>query len=277
MRGLLRRRFVTTSSDGAVYFTSERQLRESSKLSSSEKLQDMVMLGSAWHDFAVLRAGQNKGREDVWQVAARAARSCGTDFNPVVFAMEVQDLVESVGIECVISGSVGMAVSTQARMTMDVDLNVRTTDHALLKGLFERHGHELGTWGPFGSTQAASGFSEEQVCVAILRYKGIDMDVFFNTCTATELVHQEAIVVQGRKFISPECSAHFKLYGMNPRNKKLFRDKDDLRMLARVENIDLKHVRDRAVKVFGADSMQVREWDDVVRMVELEEDNEVKP
>jgi hypothetical protein len=100
-------------------------------------------------------------------------------------------------------------------------------------------------------------YDKEFVGVAILTYKGICMDIFLDTCGATRWVHESAVIINKRKFVSMECLAYFKLFAIDEKNSRYYKDMDDLTNIVCDKAFQASIVESRLVKVFGENSKQV--------------------
>jgi hypothetical protein len=253
-----------------TYTTGERQARECYLASTEEKFQDMKLLASGWSTLKdLIQPNEN---------SSTFGDQNGKRFDPVSLAIEVQDLLKWANIECLISGSLALATMTQPRMTKDVDFNVNLSEKefGLLKDVFNSKGHGLSNWQPiYAKRGVKSPYDKEFCAVAILRYKDINMDIFLNTCTATRWAHESAVTVSGRKFLSLECLAYFKLFAINPQNKRYHKDMNDLVNI--VASVGFKHeeVESRLTEVFSEESQQVSTLRSLVqqRQEEIQQDS----
>lgn len=259
------------------YTTAERQLRQSALDSLEDKLTDMKLLGSGWKimtDFleqSSSKVTSNTNPETKMQLTEER------ESNPIELAMEVQDFLKNENIECVIGGSLALATFTQPRMTKDVDLNIKLTEleFGLLKNIFEKNGHPLSDWHRLkGKSGIKPPYDKEFAGVSILEYKGIRMDLFLNTCTATRWVHESAIVINNRKFVSMECLAYFKLFGINPNNNRYHKDMNDLVNIFNVKGFRSDIVESRLIEVFGVRSRQVSILRSLVKRREANRNND---
>lgn len=93
--------------------------------------------------------------------------------------------------------------------------------------------------------------------------------IYFSTLAVrAQLAHQYArsLPYPGRpewgeiKFVSPECLAYFKLFGMQEgrKSKRFLQDLNDLQLLITLNDFDFKRVDDHLTSVFGEDSYQHR-------------------
>lgn len=239
-----------------TYTTAERQARQNFISSAEEKFEDMKLLASSWPiltDF--LQTSKPESPND-----GKLGYQNGKHFDPVSLAMEVQDLLTTRKIECLISGSLALATMTQPRMTKDVDFNVNLSEKEFkrLKTVFNQAGHQLSDYQTMmAKAGVKSPYDKEFCAVTVLEYKGIYMDIFLNTCTATQWAHESAVTINNRKFISLECLAYFKLFAINPKHKRYHKDMNDLVNI--VETPGFKHdvVETRLIEVFGKESEQV--------------------
>ncbi len=249
-----------------TYTTAERQARQNFLASADEKFQDMRLLGSTWpvladfmqrdHDSINRKGGSSRrlGTRDF-------AEQNGKRFDPVSLAMEVQDFLGGSGIECLISGSLALATMTQPRMTKDVDFNVNLSEKEFqrLKELFNAAGQQLSDWQALRAKPGVREPYDQEFCaVTVLKYKGINMDIFLNTCRATQWAHDSAKIIGGRKFISLECLAYFKLFAINVKNRRYHKDMNDLVNIVETVGFNHQEVEARLIEVFGDESGQVR-------------------
>lgn len=250
-----------------TYTTAERQARQNFIASVEDKFRDMKLLASSWPiltDFLQTRSvvdQEHVDRKSESGVARPQGLSrSGKHFDPVSLAMGVQDLLNVSKIECLISGSLALATMTQPRMTKDVDFNVNLSEKEfkLLKTVFNEAGHQLSDCQVMRPKPGIKPPYDEEFCaVTVLEYKGIHMDIFLNTCTATQWAHESAMTINGRKFISLECLAYFKLFAIDPKTKRYHKDMNDLVNI--VESSGFKHnsLEARLIDVFGNESEQV--------------------
>jgi hypothetical protein len=258
-----------------TYTTSERQVRQSFLASADDKFRDMRLLASSWLILSDLIQPEQTGVNG--KKVASLGEQNGKRFDPVSLAMEVQDILTAVNIECLISGSLALATMTQPRMTKDVDFNVNLShkDFKRLKTIFNSEGHHLSDYQSlYAKPGARPPYDKEFCAVTILEYKDIKMDIFLNTCTATRWAHQSAVTVSGRKFLSLECLAYFKLFAIDCKNNRYYKDMNDLVNI--VASVGFKHqeVEKRLIEVFGEESQQVSTLRSLVqqRKEEIEKD-----
>lgn len=100
--------------------------------------------------------------------------------------------------------------------------------------------------------------NKEFVGVAVLFYKGVHMDIFLDTCEATKWVHESSVIVNKRKFVSKECLAYFKLFAIDEKNSRYYKDMNDLTNIVSEKSFQASVVESRLVKVFGEGSKQVK-------------------
>lgn len=241
-----------------VYSTAERQLQECRVRSNEMKLNDMLQLGRGWKIWTRMfssRANRYTGLQD------------DKEFNPVELAFEVHDVINKFGIDCVIGGSMGLFTLTQPRMTKDVDLNINTSDHQRLISIFGSD--RLTPMQRLYGKNVLPDFRNEFVSVTTLTYKDINIDLFLNTCRATNRVHQTSTMIMDKKFISLENLAFFKLFSVDKLSKRYYKDLDDLTLIALSPNVDHKLIELYIIETFGDNSLQLQTWRDIIARLQI--------
>lgn len=229
-----------------VFPSTVRQMEQSSKAPLAQKFSDMLLLNRGWSCFG----GSNEPFKG----------------HPVELAIEIFKFLQDRDIDCAIGGSIALSMYTTPRMTKDADINVDICVGQISEvcDMFKNAGHTLDEpieWG--GGSRVKPEYRNEKMLSSLLKYKGLGVDLYFNTCRATQWAHQHARPLLfpqhpelGKvKFVSPECLAYFKLFGMQGKKwKRSYKDMADLEQLTALESFDFKMVDERITAVFGEKS-----------------------
>ena len=256
---------------GTMYSTMERQIRQTALMSLEERFAELQVLNAGWTRWArfYLSSGVDYSDE-----ARSLAEFCvkgeqnGNVFDPVELAKEVSNILSAENVRCAVGGSLALYLYAPARMTKDVDFNVDADEHDFhhIERIFTRLGHSMTRAMPLSSTKVLPKHQHEKVYVSVLTFKGVRMDLFFNTCRATQMALDRSTIVSGLRFIAPESLAHFKLFSQcNCENvvrgeARRARDYADLALLATVKTLNFREVEENAKEVWGEDSCQVKVW-----------------
>lgn len=161
-----------------------------------------------------------------------------------------------------IGGSVALCVWAQPRTTKDADINIGLPldGYQRLKELFLGAGHEVSDLlGPYSGLKGIRPpYDEEKLYSFVVTYKGLNMDMYLNTCKATEWAITSAVKVNDYYYIQAECLAYFKLFGMRRKyGRRYHQDVADVLSLLSRPNFKNDLVLERLCRVFGPDSPQV--------------------
>jgi len=257
------------------YPSTERQLKSSLLDNVNVKFNDMISLNSCWYDWAqiflskesqAIRKFKTPDDDFAHLVSNWSGQQDSKNFNPVTLAHEVQDIITNAGIDCLISGSLSLYTITQPRITKDIDFNVNG-DLSKLQDLFISKGHHMSNITQLYPKNSLPKFKTEHVNVSVLTYKDIRMDLYLNSCSVTQWAHDSAIVIQNRRYLSPECLAFFKLFAIDPKYVRYHKDLDDLILLLH-QGINDKIVADKLIEVFGSNCRQLVIWNKLIKQVD---------
>ena len=162
---------------------------------------------------------------------------------------------------------------TLPRTTKDVDININLVDeqdYARLKGLCNTHGHTLSDFREIfkAPRDVLPAFRDQCVQGCILEFCGLKMDIFFNTCTATQWAMEHARIVNYRNFLCPETLVWFKLFGMpsGPTHPRHHQDRHDIMQLLQLSGFRHDMVIHRLEEVIGSESRRKFEFEKLVHV-----------
>jgi len=185
---------------------------------------------------------------------------------------ELWGLLEKEGLGPVLGGSLAAMTYSVGRITKDVDLNlaVNSTKFESLQQLYNQNPNFTDATPLFNST---AGKNEIRVSHTHFKYKGLPIDIYFNSNFVTQYAIENAVTVPVKDYslrcIPPESVCSFKMANARKKTLRFIKDQTDvLTILNMVPELEFKRINEYVEQVIytvqGPDSPQLRTWKEVM-------------